>query len=76
MPWYLGDSPKRGQRGKEERGKRTNESNHMARDAHWVVAFGCSSLASAQTTEIPPPADSPVPMAVYYKVPPENDRNG
>jgi hypothetical protein len=29
----------------------------------------CCSLAGAQTTEIPPPADSPVPMAVYYKVP-------
>lgn len=26
--------------------------------------------AFAQTTEIPPPADSPVTMAVYYKVPP------
>lgn len=26
--------------------------------------------AVAQTTEIPPPADSPVPMAVYYRVPP------
>ena len=34
-----------------------------------LIAVG-SSLASAQTTEIPPPADSPVPMAVYYKVPP------
>jgi hypothetical protein len=28
------------------------------------------ALASAQTTEIPPPADSPVTMAVYYKVQP------
>jgi hypothetical protein len=28
------------------------------------------ALASAQTTETPPPADSPVTMAVYYKVPP------
>jgi hypothetical protein len=28
------------------------------------------SPASAQTTEIPPPAGSPVTMAVYYRVPP------
>ena len=28
------------------------------------------SAASAQTTEIPPPAGSPVTMAVYYRVPP------
>jgi len=34
-----------------------------------LIALG-SSLVSAQTTEIPPPADSVVPMAVYYKVPP------
>lgn len=34
-----------------------------------MVAFG-GHPACAQTTEIPPPADSPVTMAVYYRVPP------
>jgi hypothetical protein len=34
-----------------------------------VIVLGLS-FAQAQTTEIPPPADSPVPMAVYYRVPP------
>jgi hypothetical protein len=34
-----------------------------------LVVIACS-VAGAQTTEIPPPADSPVPMAVYYRVPP------
>lgn len=29
-----------------------------------------SSLMRAQTIEIPPPADSPLTMAVYYKMPP------
>jgi hypothetical protein len=35
-----------------------------------VIVALASFLAGAQTTEIPPPADSPVTMAVYYKVPP------
>jgi hypothetical protein len=34
-----------------------------------LFAFG-SGLAGAQTTDVPPPADTPVPMAVYYRVPP------
>jgi hypothetical protein len=34
------------------------------------VASLAGSPASAQTTEIPPPAGSPVTMAVYYRVPP------
>ena len=34
-----------------------------------VILLGLS-FTQAQTTEIPPPADSPVPMAVYYRVPP------
>ena len=34
-----------------------------------MIALACA-LASAQTTDVPPPADSPVTMAVYYKVPP------
>ena len=37
-----------------------------------LLAFGSllGSLADAQTTEIPPPANTPVTMAVYYRVPP------
>ena len=35
-----------------------------------VIVALASFLAGAQTTGIPPPADSPVTMAVYYKVPP------
>jgi hypothetical protein len=34
-----------------------------------LFSFGLS-FAGAQTTDGPPPADSPVPMAVYYRVPP------
>ena len=34
-----------------------------------LFSFGLS-FAGAQTTDVPPPADSPVPMAVYYRVPP------
>jgi hypothetical protein len=34
-----------------------------------LFAFA-GSFADAQTTDVPPPADTPVPMAVYYRVPP------
>jgi hypothetical protein len=33
-------------------------------------SLGAAATARAQTTELPPPAGTPVTMAVYYKVPP------